>query len=245
VSFDLFLLPLLGGYLFLTRFAPTKFRAQILAKYQYRLLLESAVVGVCLLAAIRGCLMLFGGLAWVKSATDFWHRASPIPNSGTAAAAFVLGAALLGLNRIGKIGAAAYLAYRKYGDELFGLILRAQRGDQSGPFPILITLKNGKMYTGFVAATPTPMHERPYLKLIPSSSGHRRQDDLTLCITTLYKPVYERIKKGDFGLDALNYEDFAVVIPLDEILTATTYVEEVPFDAFQVAPATPASPTSL
>src|SRR5215469_5235262 len=81
------LLPLLGGYWFLHTLDYTRFRSQRLDGY--RLLMESAFVGV-LLSFVARLLVMLANL-W-PAATSIWYNVAPgIPFLGTTAVSLLVG----------------------------------------------------------------------------------------------------------------------------------------------------------
>lgn len=102
---NIFLIPLLAGYLFVHISNRFRFRAQSLDGY--RLLIESATAGVVLLGAARLLTLLLGVAA--PGLYRFWHdRIVPDPNLaylGTAILSFFLGiSAPLIYNRLPRLG---------------------------------------------------------------------------------------------------------------------------------------------
>lgn len=86
MPYNLLLLPLLGGYLFVRKCNRTRYSA--LRSENYRLLFLAAEFGLYLLMLAAGLRFLFNVLAHVApslSAVDrMWHDIFPFPYSGTA-----------------------------------------------------------------------------------------------------------------------------------------------------------------
>lgn len=217
MPFNVLLLPLLGGYIFIRRLNRTRFSA---VRYSgERLIFHSAVAGVVLLAvAFLVVLVLVGLFPGLKHG---WASLVPFPYSGTAFLAFLLGA--LGwwpLNRLFyRADAEAARVLYEWGDYLEILLNRSARETKQ----LCITLKSGKVYIGFVTRSFDPAYDRKYIALLPMFSGYRDAHDQTMRINTSYVSVYQQIIAGDnaFLLSAPN--DFQVVIPVAEIQSANIF----------------------
>src|SRR5712692_8699337 len=88
----IFLLALLGGFVFVTRWYPTRYLA--LRSDGYRLVFYSSIAGAAFLflgsALVSFVLSASGG----QYICDLWHRVAPLGHSGKATIAFLLGVAL-------------------------------------------------------------------------------------------------------------------------------------------------------
>lgn len=74
-------------------------------------------------------------------------------------------------------------------------------------------------------------HGESDIALIPVASGYRKEDTHELEITTNYAPVlWEFLEKH--GASGLVYEDFRVVIPMSEIVSARIFDPDV-YELFQ------------
>src|ERR1041385_5292883 len=150
---NLLLLPLLGGYWFLHAFQYTRFRSQRLDGY--RLLVESALVGVILACGAWVALFLLRPLSWL---INFWRYFAPsVPFLGVAIASLMMGIVLpYGLNwflnstKIVSRIDAHRLAINRHGDPLLKLLHDASPSERA----ISITLNNRKVYIGVVAEAP-------------------------------------------------------------------------------------------
>ena len=66
------------------------------------------------------------------------------------------------------------------------------------------------------------------IAIIPIASGYRDKDTQKLEITTNYAPVIqEYLKEDEAPVSSPNYEDFRVVIPRSEIVSARLFMQEV------------------
>lgn len=221
MPFNVLLLPLLGGYVFLRYWDRTRFSSR---RYSgERLLIHAAIAGILFLVAAflatRLLLWIYPGLgAW-------WRQAVPFPYSGTALLAFVLGAGLwLPLNWLSRgPSAAADRVIDQTGDYLERLLVRAIRRTK----PVSATLKSGKTYIGFVVGNVDPAFDRRFISLLPLQSGFRNAEH-ELVINTDYTRVYERISdegRPEPELDEL-MKDFIIVLPVGEIQSVNIFDRE-------------------
>jgi hypothetical protein len=90
VPFNVLLLPLIGGYIFISYWNRTRFDAK---RYSgERLLLHAALAGVVLLVVSYSIVRL---IVWCwPEAYDGWHRLVPYEHSGTSLGALLLGVTL-------------------------------------------------------------------------------------------------------------------------------------------------------
>jgi hypothetical protein len=95
-------------------------------------------------------------------------------------------------------------------DDIEVIITRAVRNGM----PISLSLKSGKVYVGFIAATIDPKEKRKDIRILPLLSGFRRPDDKTFEFTTNYQRIY-RLREDE--LSHLALDDFEIVFPLSEV----------------------------
>lgn len=119
-------------------------------------------------------------------------------------------------------------AVDKNGDEIEKLFKRSVEE----ALTIQVTLKNDKVYIGFSETIPIPQKTN-YLTLSPLMSGYRDKETKRLVITTDYFKVVETfIKelKEDESSVTLNTD---LIIKQDEILTANVYEQKI-YDMFNL-----------
>jgi hypothetical protein len=234
MPFNLLLLPLLGGYWLLRRWNRTRF---LLARQDIQwLLLWSATAGLGLL--VVSALLVSGAFALgrvaprvAEQALQTWHLFSPFAHSGKAVLALLLGGVLPELlNRMGhwqwnRPDVWAHRATEFYGDEPEALLLRALKHDM----PVLVTLRTGKVYVGFVQRNLNPEVERRHLRLLPVVSGYRKAGTLAVTFTTLYEQIREDARQADSPFHGLLDRDFEIVVPLAEVTTMSLF----DFDAYE------------
>ena len=158
---------------------------------------------------------------------QWWAYNTPaIQYSGISSAALLLGAlGQVALNRLGpftKIWPTKREGVRgveRYGSQLEKLLYRAVVERKY----VILTLKNGKIYIGRVQSV-TPQEDTDLL-LLPSKSGYR-DNHQQLMLTTDYDQIYASIMEAEENYVGM-IADFAVVIPIPEILTASLYNADV------------------
>ena len=221
MPFNVLLLPLLGGYVFLRYWDRTRFSSR---RYSgERLLFHAAIAGILFLAAAFITTRL---VLWIDPAVGArWRQAVPFPYSGTALLAFTIGAVLwMPLNWMSRgTTAAADRVIDQTGDYLERLLVRAIRRTK----PVSATLKSGKAYIGFVVGNVDPAFDRRFISLLPLQSGYRTGEH-ELVINTDYTPVYERITaqgRREPELDEL-MKDFIIVLPVSEIQSVNIFDRE-------------------
>lgn len=207
-SLDLLLLPLLGGFLFVSQWYPTKYSA-----------LRSAGYKLLFMAAIAGVVFLFVSTLFATSiynttagewAAEQWHKYVPFTHSGKAALSFLLGTFLWWpLNSLGQNfswvkwlrwlsdDAAVERAIDRKNDP-FEILLRESLGDND---IIAVTLKNGKVYIGKISTNLNPAFAVESIHLLLSRSGHRDPDTQKLTLDVDYDEtlaVYRKPVEREF-----------------------------------------------
>ena len=208
MPYNLLLLPLLGGFLFLHRTSAFRFRAQRLDGN--RLLLESAIYGALLLFAARLVVLLVGKTAFGTWCGSVWWNYAPFPHSDSTAVAVLLAVCLpVAINRIMPAKRAKSWAIRKSGDGLTVLLNDANEKRRL----VSLTLGNLKWYVGYVVELPNLKPQDPYLRLLPLISGYRDRDTLETHPTVHYGQVLEQLP----GVD------ISIVLPVADIKSATQF----------------------
>ncbi len=96
---------------------------------------------------------------------------------------------------------------------------------------VSVTLKNRKVYIGYVYEDIDPKKERGYFTLFPILSGYRDQNKLTLEIVTDYKKVYEDLAEDpttSLGREnILNAYDLRICIRADKIVSVNIYDPDI------------------
>lgn len=211
MPFNLLLLPLLGGYLFVAHWNGTRFTTP---RYSgERLIFRAAIAGVVFLILAFITVQLIH--SWQPGLSEGWHQFVPFPYSGTALLAFLIGAfAWWPLNRwYSRYGDEARKAIERWNDFSEILLSRAL----SEAKLVSLTLQSRKVYIGFVTASFDPANERKYIVLLPMYSGYREESTLDLVIQTNYAPVYADIIEQDNRAALKGIGDFRLVIPVGEV----------------------------
>lgn len=217
MPFNLLLLPLLGGFLFLTYWNPTRFDSN---RYSgERLIFFAAAAGVGLLSL--AFLITRGVLRFWPAIGASWHSVVPFPYSGTSFLAFLLGAfGWWPLNRVlHPQDKEARRTIQDWNDFLEVLLERAQRDVKL----ISLTLKSRKVYVGIVTRSFDPVNERKHIAILPIKSGFRDFHNLELTFTTDYARVYAQIIRRQVSVAAGGIRDFEIVIPVSEIEAASLF----------------------
>lgn len=221
MPFNVLLLPLLGGYVFIThwnrtRYATTRHSGE-------RLLLHAALAGSFFL--VFGYLVTRLLIRLVPELGLWWRGLVPFPYSGSALIAFASAVAapsvlngLLGSNA--KDEASRAIAHS--GNFLEEVLARSVRRVK----PVSVTLKSGKAYIGFVTNTVSPGVDRQHIALLPLQSGFRQAADHRLVLNTEYTAVYERIIRENGSSTAEldeSMKDFIIVVPVGEVQSVNIF----------------------
>lgn len=190
MPFNSLLLPLVGGFLFISAWNKTKYNSK--RSNGQRLILESALWGTLFLGISYIAVRL---LNWRFPAIyPVWHCLIPFPQLGAPMGSLLIGACLpFILNKVWfrsekEQNAKSYAAFSDY----LGLVFfKAQLKKK----PVMITLRNGKIYIGFIHGCNSPgKHDGGgSLYIQPSLSGYRRHVTHEMCITTDYTAILESI----------------------------------------------------
>ncbi|HMF74183.1 MAG TPA: hypothetical protein VK604_00835 [Bryobacteraceae bacterium] len=214
MPYNLLLLPLIGGFLFvhLTHFF--RFGAQRLDGY--RLLFQSAIAGICLASIARIVDLMIGLTPVGAAAARLWFWFSPFNYSGVSALALLMGPAfaLLVNLRIDK-KRAKDIEIRRHGNSLIRLLHRAEKDK----LLLSITLDSRKWYVGWVAESPNLDPQEFYFRLLPFISGYRDKDTLETFRLVFYQDV---LRETD-----LEPEQFYITLPLKDVKMAGLFNDDV------------------
>lgn len=238
MPYNVLILPLLGGFLFVTFWDRTRWHAHRAEKE--RLLIYAALAGLVSLALaflIRSIPPFIPCVNWLPCAPTWWSRNIGFPYSGVATFAFCLGA--LGWLPVNLVADWYYSDWaddeqrgskrrefvrvvNSYGGPLEQLLLRSMQEEKS----IMLTLKGGKVYIGDLGGGFVP-GEHTAIHLLPSKSGYRDKYQ-RLMITTDYDDATIKIKDQEEETDATNIiGSFVIAIPVDEVIAASLYMPEI------------------
>lgn len=212
MSFSILLLPLLGGYYYLTRSKWTKHRYK--RKERQRLIFDSALyalipLGICFLGTV------------------FFKINPPvvislgIPFLYTSICAFLLSYVFTKVLNIltSKSQENVFLAkaIMDTGNTMYNDLLEAYVNGLT----VMITLKIGKVYVGAVKELPDP-NEQSFISILPYKSGYRTPN-MDVEMVTDYISVYQELDVEDYK----NFINTETSICENEIVTVTFYEEKV------------------
>lgn len=163
---------------------------------------------------------------------EFWPQVSTIQYSGTALVALGLGAiAWIPFNVVLTEKWAWHRAHRSR--KTTGLEHLLFNAFSNAGF-VQITLKDGKVYVGFLLDMPAPKARAngDFIEFVPLRSGYREQPGKRIITTTNYAKVIKRMtdeakKSPDFraALDS-PLASMTKVVPISEVLTASRFSEK-------------------
>jgi hypothetical protein len=225
MPYNLLLLPLLGGYIFVRKCFRTRYKA--LRSEDYKLLFLAAEFGLYLLTIAAGLryVSISGIIPFVSGIDSVWHKFIPFDYAGTAFLAFFLGCTLchgvnlgfwlFGRNREFEVDR----AIRSKGDPLEVLLKDAMSQSKA----VLISLKSGKVYVGQVITNFNPAYEMQSVKISPIVSGYRKSEDQTVLFNIDYTDLLSMIDNNDPTVSERDKGDLGIVIPLEEITSACIF----------------------
>jgi hypothetical protein len=236
MPYNVLLLPLLGGFLFITFWDRTRWHAHRAEKD--RLLIFAALAGLGFLGlayVIRSIPPFIPCVSFLPCAPEWWDKNIGFPQSGVATFAFLLGA--LGWWPVNRVADYYYRDWARDGKrgserrefvrvvELSGgpleqLLLRSMQEEMA----VMITLQGGKVYIGDIGAGFVPGQHTHFL-LLPARSGYRDTKQ-RLELTTNYDDAYKEILTNEPDSTKI-IGAFRIAIPIDEVVAATLYLPEI------------------
>jgi len=226
VPWNLLILPLLAGYYYCTRSYSSKYHYRRLDGYRFLLgvafsgavfLVVAFLLDICLVVALG--LLSQHNVGWATSLLKAWHP--PYPHLGKTGLSLLLAIGWTNL-RNWKRNDDEPQRRRVIGEE--GLYLEALnfRAFDEGK-PLLVSLKSGKVYLCHPLEGTHPNIDHTYIPVIPLRSGGRNKDTQEITFTTDYEPVYESLRAS--GKEEM-IDDFELILPTSEILSATIFDPE-------------------
>jgi F0F1-type ATP synthase epsilon subunit len=187
MPFNILLLPLIGGFFFIHRWNRTKFQAIRLDKE--RLLFHASLAGgfLLFLAFILEALIppFIPCVKWFPCLPTL-----PFQYMGVSSLALALGLALpLILNLFWPLYNESKRVIEEEGDPFEQLI----NGALDAAKPVMLTLKGGKVYVGFVVSSFVPAREQRTIHIAPLRSGYRGEKKQRVCFTTEYAEALDKI----------------------------------------------------
>lgn len=202
MPFNLLLIPLLGGFIFVRYWNRTRYHA-IRAEKERLLFLASiagfiALIFAFLISSIAGA--FFPCSPEHLCIPVWWRIHVPFEYSGIAFSAFCISALLwFPLNLIWDRGGEVNRVIQEDADPLEILLKRAQDRNMT----VSLTMKNGKVYVGFVTHTFNPASPTRSISIYPTKSGYRDETTKEVVFTINYAATQLAIDKD---IDSLALE---------------------------------------
>lgn len=232
----LVVLPVVGGYIFASRWTVTKFVVD--REDGHRLYFRAAFYGVFLFTVallIRIILISYvdGYDAFEKSIAQLYRGTLKEPDNHhqldaltTSLFALTLGASFWVPFRWLPQRWLRYLYERAIRhDEIESLIAEAARR----VVPVSITMENNKVYVGLVVETPDPRQHRKFLTVLPLMSGFRDSAAGRITFTTYYNRIYRKLPTLS---TEIRVRDFRVALPMDKLQSLNMF-DVVVYEEFQ------------
>lgn len=217
MPFNLLLLPLLGDYVLVAYSTWGRYYHAYLDRQ--RLLFNSSLAGIFLLAIALGARALVRQLGWADLFTSY--RPVDAPYVWTSVTAFALGILLAAVNRgLASRDLAVRRAAQAVGSEL-DLLLTTAYFDN---ILLLVTLDTGKFYIAWVGSYPRP-NQTEYIRLVPAYSGYR-DDRHELVFTTDYQAVYDNYSAEGIT-DPVGTSGVGLVVELKDVTSFAVFDPEV------------------
>lgn len=214
----LFLLPLLGGYLFLSTFNFTKYNH---ARLETQRLIFNSILTSIIFVFIAKTFDNF----LIKKLPKFriWlgnFNPYDIENLNFFLLVIVISilTALI-LNLISR-KYFIYFSIRFWGDDYENLFYYSLRKSEIDPTKalIMLTTDSGKVYIGYINKISNP--HKQHIEIIPYYSGYRDTETKNLSITTSYTEVIKKLSlKGKSELA----DDIGIILPKTTIISATKF----------------------
>lgn len=217
MPYDLLLLPLLGGYVFVRNWNRTRYYAS--RSEGYRLLFQAAIAGSGFLFLAIVLTSLFDRP--LSEVNIWWHLLVPIQNSGKSALAFVLGAvSWVPLNRYWHKQRESARVIAEKGDPLEFLVQRAVDEFR----PVIMRMKNKEVYIGLITASINPAVDVKSLRILVVKHGFE-DEALSIKYTEDHDEFYRKISEEHLAADQANHllEDqsvYEVAVPYSEVQSA-------------------------
>lgn len=187
MPWNILLLPLIGGFVFIHWWYYTQYKALRLDKERLILYASLAGAGLLTLAFILKALIppFIPCVKWFPCIATI-----PFDYIGESSLALLLGIVLPQfLNLFLRLDEEAAKYIREEGDPFEQLINRALESAK----PVMLTLKGGKVYVGFVTSSFVPVREQKTVIIVPLRSGYREETKQRVILTTDYSRALQQI----------------------------------------------------
>ena len=223
MPFDLLLLPLLGGFVFIRQFSLTRFSTSRLSGQ--RLVIWAALAGLVFLCGSRVVITLL--LTYLPIIGSWWQAIIPFEYSGTTFGALFLGVTLwIPANRVINKEWALDWTTQRFGSQLEILFADSFKNDKQ----VQITLNGGKVLVGYIAWQPLEPHkDNSYIGIQPTLSGYREGESKRVEFTTSYVAIYQAlddIQKPSLSED-IDVDDFIKYFRMSDIELASVFDPDV------------------
>lgn len=229
LKFDLLLLPLLGGYIFLITFTLTKF-------YHQRIERQRLIFNSLILAFFISIIGILFDEYILKSSCLIGIRTSmgrviPIDYSGLnqSILIFIISYPLAKfLNLITSDRYMLNYVVNKWGDEYEKLFWTSLQSKNDEDKLLMITTKTNKVYVGYVNRISEPIGNS-HITVIPNFSGYRDKETQEFVFTTDYISVLQHFINTD--QESIIDVKMGILIPKSEIVLVSKFNYNV-FDRF-------------
>lgn len=224
IPFNILLLPLLGGFAFVSSWNYTRWYA--VRASRERLIFYAALAGFFSLVGVFVIKILIAPLIPCSPSgiciPVWWHDHIPFEYSGLSVAAFSLAASMgFILNQLpwfDKDKQAERIVSKEGGplEQFLDAALKSQKD-------VLVTLTNGKIYLGPIVSSFVPDQRDQTITLLPTWSGYRHNSSLEVAFTTDYEEVYLKMEEEH----PEEIKDFRVTLPIREVKTVTFFSKKL------------------
>ncbi len=220
-KFDLLLLPLLGGYIFLITFTLTKFYHQRIERQ--RLIFNSLIITFFL--SIIG--LLFDEYilksSYLINIRELIGSFIPIEYSGLNQSILIFALSYPLAKLFNFITSTRYIlnyVVNKWGDEYEKLFWSSLQSKNDEDKLLMITTKSNKVYVGYVNKISEPINNS-HITVIPNFSGYRDKETQEFKFTTDYISVLQHFINNNE--EALIDEKMGILIPKSEIVLVSRF----------------------
>lgn len=193
---NIFLPPLLGGFLLVSLWYPLRYSVQ--RQEGYRLVFAASIAGGFLLFAAQLLLFFFGDAALARPVLAWWRSFLPVENSAVGVLAFLLAFVFWGvLDPLCRLIPALRpdRIRRRYigasGDAFEQMLFRALETQTA----VSVTLKTNKVYVGRVSTSFNPVRGVESIRLSLDKSGYRDAETHELKLNVDYVQTHETINR--------------------------------------------------
>lgn len=194
---NIFLPPLLGGFLLVSLWYPLRYWIQ--RQEGYRLVFAASIAGGFLLFIAQLLLFFFSDKPFAQPILTWWQSFLPVENSAVGVLAFLLSLVFSGVLSLfcQLIPTLKPYAIRKRyidasGDAFEQILFRALETQEA----VSVTLKTNKVYVGRVNTSFNPIRGVESIRLSLDKSGYRNAETHELTLNVDYAQTHEEINKS-------------------------------------------------